>query len=88
MVAGGETKWMLTFQHDPARNDVDLELERSPALQEAVWGPLVRVLGGSPVELLNGTALIQESGGNPSTVEVLLPMDVSAGWIRWRATAK
>ena len=88
VVAGGETKWMLTFQHDPARNDVDLELERSPALQEAVWGPLVRVLGGSPVELLNGTALIQESGGNPSTVEVLLPMDVSAGWIRWRATAK
>ena len=88
VITNGETKWMLTFQHDLARTDVDLELERSPALQEAVWGPLVRVLGGSPVELLNGTMLIQESGGNPSTVEVLLPMDIPQGWIRWRATPK
>ena len=88
MVTNGETQWRLSFRHDPARADVDLELERSPALQEAVWGPLIRVLGGSPVELFNGTTLIRESGGSPSTVEVLLPMDVSESWIRWRATPK
>ena len=88
MVTNGETQWRLSFRHDPARADVDLELERSPALQEAVWGPLVRVLGGSPVELFNGTTLIQESGGSPSTVEVLLPVDISESWIRWRATPK
>ena len=88
VVGGGTTKWELTFQHALARSDVDFELQRISSLTNptAVWGPLLRVAGGSPVELLNGTTLIQESGGATSTVEVLLPMDIPEAWIRWRAT--
>lgn len=85
LVTSTGTLWQLSFQHDPAHSDVDFELQRTPSLEIPSWSTLLRVPGGAPLELLNGTTLIQESGGPTSTVDVLLPRDVPEAWIRWRA---
>ncbi|MBM4152690.1 MAG: hypothetical protein FJ220_04105, partial [Kiritimatiellaceae bacterium] len=79
-------QWIILFRHDTTRTDVNLELQLSDDLLQSGWTPVVRTLGGAPVETLNGATLIRETGGNPGTVEVRLPSNLPKAYIRWQAS--
>lgn len=78
--------WIVSFDHYANRGGMDLYLEWSSTLESGSWQTIARSLGGAPVEVMNGAALLSNSGSNPSAVEVRCPQGFYKGFIRWKAT--
>ena len=80
----GASRLEIEFTRHASHADIDLVLEWTAELTPVNWQPVAQSIAGGTVQVLNGAALVSESGDEPTTVKINPPGPVPHGFIRWK----